>query len=102
MKARVVSLNKNKGYMEINLINSNDVACLHTQVCCGEDIKIYYLSPKIHYDFEKQKCVLVRNIGKIINKAFLILRYDENKIKSIEFKTSLFEPDYAFIRLSED
>ena len=102
MKARITSLNKDKGYMEIDLINSNNVACLHTQVCCGEDIKIYYLSPKIHYDFKKQKCVLVRNIGKIINKASLIFDYDENKIKSIEFKTSLSEPDYAFIRLSED
>lgn len=45
---------------------------------------------------------LCENIGKIINKASLIFDYDENKIKSIEFKASLSEPDYAFIRLSED
>ena len=102
MKARVVSLNKDKGYMEIDLINSNNVACLHTQVCCGEDIKIYYLSASIRYDWKKQKCVFVKNIGKIINKASLIFDYDENEIKSIEFKASLSEPDYAFIRLSED
>lgn len=64
MKARVTSLNKDKGYMEIDLINSNNVACLHTQVCCGEDIKIYYLSASIHYDWKKQKCVFVKISAK--------------------------------------
>lgn len=102
MKARVVSLNKDKGYMEIDLINSNGNTCLHTQVLFGKDIKIYYLSVMSNYDFEKQKCIFVKNIGKIINKAFLIFDYDESKIKSIEFEASLQEQDYAFIRLSED
>lgn len=101
MKARVVSLNKNKRYIDIDLINSKGDACLHTQVCFGKDIKIYYLSI-MDYDFEKQKCIFVKNIGKIINKAFLIFDYDESKIKSIEFEASLQEQDYAFIRLSED
>ena len=54
------------------------------------------------YDFEKQKCIFVKNIGKIINKAFLMFDYDESKIKSIEFEASLQEQDYAFIRLGED
>lgn len=104
MKARVTNLNKDKGYMEIDLINSNNVACLHTQVCCRgpEDIKIYYISADKYYDSKKQRCVFVKNIGKVIGKAFLILGYDESKIKSIEFKASLSELDYAFIRLSED
>lgn len=102
MKARVTSLNKDEKYMNIDLINSSGNACLHTQVFCDKDIKIYYLSVMSSYDFEKQKCVLVKNIGKIINKAFLIFDYDENKIKSIEFKGTLQEPDYALIRFMED
>ena len=101
MKARVVSLNKNKRYIDIDLINSKGDACLHTQVCFGKDIKIYYLSI-MDYDFEKQKCIFVKNIGKIISKAFLIFDYDESKIKSIEFKASLQEPDYALIRFMEN
>lgn len=101
MKARVTSLNKDKKVICIDLINYSNKVCLHTHVFCGEDIKIYYLSV-VNNDFEKQKCVFVKNIGKIINKAFLIFNYDESKIKSIEFKESLSEPDYAFIRLSED
>lgn len=101
MKARVTGLNKNKGYMEIDLINSKGDACLHTQVCFGKDIKIYYLSV-MNYDFEKQKCIFVKNIGKIINKAFLMFDYDESKIKSIEFKASLQKSDYALIRFMEN
>ena len=101
MKARVVSLNKNKRYMDIDLISSNNVACLHTQVCFGKDIKIYYLSI-MDYDFEKQKCIFVKNIGKIINKAFLMFDYDESKIKSIEFIASLQGSDYALIRFMEN
>lgn len=101
MKARVTSLNKDERYMNIDLINSKGDACLHTQVLCGEDIKICYLSVMSNYDFEKQKCIFVKNLGKIINKAFLIFDYDENKIKSIEFKGSLQEPDYALIRFME-
>lgn len=101
MKARVVSLNKNKRHIDIDLINSKGDACLHTQVCFGKDIKIYYLSI-MNYDFEKQKCIFVKNIGKIINKAFLMFDYDESKIKSIEFKASLQESDYALIRFMEN
>ena len=102
MKARVVSLNKDEGYMEIDLINSNGVACLHTHVCCGEDIKIYYLSSKIHYDFEKQRCVFVRNIGKVIGKAFLILGYDESEIESIVFNKSEHSLENASITFRKD
>lgn len=101
MKARVVSLNKNERYIDIDLINSKGDACLHTHVCFGKDIKIYYLSI-ISHDFEKQKCIFVNNIGKIINKAFLMFDYDESKIKSIEFKESLQELDYALIRFMEN
>lgn len=91
MKARVTSLNKDKGYMEIDLINSNGDACLHTQVYGGSYIKIFYYphaSPDVLStidDLKKAKCILVNNIGKIINKAFLIFDYDRNKVKSIEF-----------------
>lgn len=102
MKARITSLNKDEKYMNIDLINSKGDACLHTQVFCNEDIKIYYLSVMSNYDFEKQKCIFVKNIEKIINKAFLIFDYDESKIKSIEFKENLQEPDYALIRFMED
>lgn len=102
MKARVTSLNKDERYMNIDLINSKGDACLHTQVCFGKDIKICYLSVMSNYDFEKQKCIFVKNIGKIISKAFLIFDYDESKIKSIEFKASLQEPDYALIRFMEN
>ena len=92
MKARVVSLSKDKRYMEIDLINSKGVACLHTQVCCRTpvDIRIYYMSASncYHYDLKKERCVFVRNIGKIIGKAFLILGYDESEIESIVFSKS--------------
>lgn len=100
MKARVVSLNKDKGYMEIDLINSNGVVCLHTQVCCREpeDIRIYYTTAYKYYDSKKQRCVFVRNIDKVIGKAFLILKYDESKIESIVFsKIEEHEFEYASI-----
>lgn len=106
MKARVVSLNKDKRYMEIDLINSNNVACLHTQVCCRTpvDIRIYYISASncYHYDLKKQRCVFVRNIGKVIGKAFLILGYDESEIESIVFDRSEHELEYASITFRKD
>lgn len=104
MKARVTSLNKDKGYMEIDLINSNNVACLHTQVCCREpeDIRIYYISAGKYYDLKKQRCVFVRNIGKVIGKALLILGYDESEIESIVFNKSEHELEYATITFRKD
>lgn len=105
MKARVVSLNKDKGYMEIDLINSNDVACLHMQVCCREpeDIRIYYTTAHKYYDSEEQKCVFVRNIGKVIGKAFLILGYNESEIESIVFsRIEEHEFEYATITFRKD
>lgn len=104
MKARVTSLNKNKGYMEIDLINSNNVACLHTQVCCRTpvDIRIYYISASKYYDLKKQRCIFVKNIGKVIGKAFLILGYDESEIESIVFSKSEHELEYASITFRKD
>jgi hypothetical protein len=104
MKARVTSLNKDKGYMEIDLINSNGDACLHTQVCCreSEDIRIYYTTVYKYYDSKKQRCVFVRNIGKIIGKAFLILGYDESEIESIVFNKSEHSLEYASITFRKD
>lgn len=100
MKARVVSLNKDKRYMEIDLINSKGDACLHTQVCCREpvDIRIYYITASKYYDLKKQRCVFVRNIGKIIGKASLIFGYDETEIESIVFSNiEEHELEYASI-----
>lgn len=94
MKARVVSLNKDKKYMEIDLINSNGIACLHTQVYGGSYIKIFYCFKdaetgesylSLYDEMKKAKYILVNNIGKIINKAFSIFNYDRNEVKSIEF-----------------
>lgn len=104
MKARVVSLNKDEKYMDIDLVNSNNVACLHTQVCCRTpvDIRIYYTSASKYYDLKKQRCVFVRNIGKVIGKAFLILGYDESKIESIVFNQSKHELEYASITFRKD
>lgn len=100
MKARVVSLNKDKKYMEIDLINSKGDACLHTQVCCREpvDIRIYYITASKYYDLKKQRCIFVRNIGKIIGKASLIFGYDETEIESIVFSNRKeYEFEYASI-----
>lgn len=100
MKARIVSLNKDKKYMEIDLINSKGDACLHTQVCCREpvDIRIYYTAAFKYYDLKKQRCVFVRNIGKIIGKASLIFGYDETEIESIVFSNiEEHEFEYASI-----
>ena len=100
MKARVVSLNKDKRYMEIDLINSKGDACLHTQVCCREpvDIRIYYTTASKYYDLKKQRCIFVRNIGKIIGKASLIFGYDETEIESIVFSNiEEHEFEYASI-----
>ena len=104
MKARVTSLYKDKGYMEIDLINSNGVACLHTQVYCRTpvDIRIYYILADKFYDLEKQRCVFVKNIGKIIGKAFLILGYDESEIESIVFNKSKHELEHASITFRKD
>ena len=104
MKARVTSLNKDEGYMEIDLIDSNGDACLHTQVCCRTpvDIKIYYISAGKYYDSKKQRCVFVRNIGKVIGKAFLILGYDESEIESIVFIKSEHDLEYASITFRKD
>lgn len=100
MKARIVSLNKDKKYMEIDLINSKGDACLHTQVCCREpvDIRIYYITASKYYDLKKQRCIFVRNIGKIIGKASLIFGYDETEIESIVFSNiEEHEFEYASI-----
>lgn len=104
MKARITSLNKDKGYMEIDLINSNNVACLHTQVCCRgpEDIRIYYIAASKYYDLKKQRCVFVKNIGKVIGKAFLILGYDESEIESIVFSRKDHVLEYATITFRKD
>lgn len=104
MEARVTSLNKDKGYMEIDLINSNNVACLHTQVCCRgpEDIRIYYIAASKYYDLKKQRCVFVKNIGKVIGKAFLILGYDESEIESIVFSRKDHVLEYAAITFRKD
>lgn len=105
MKARVTSFNKDKGYMEIDLINSNGVACLHTQVCCREpkDIRIYYTTAYKYYDSKKQRSVFVRNIGKVIGKAFLIFGYNESEIESIVFsKIEEHEFEYATITFRKD
>ena len=108
MKARITSLNKDKGCMEIDLINSNGDACLHTQVCCitPVDIRIYYktyTTAHKYYDSKKQRCVFVRNIGKVIGKAFLIFGYDESDIESIVFsKIEEHEFEYATITFRKD
>ena len=108
MKARVTGLNKNKGYMEIDLINSKGDACLHTQVCCRTpvDIRIYYTTycttAYKYYDSKKQRCVFVRNIGKVISMAFLILGYDESKIESIVFNKSEHSLENASITFRKD
>lgn len=96
MKARVTSLNKDKGYMEIDLIDSGNKVRLSTQVsiCDNLYIKIFYCFKVIatgeHYvslydEMKKAKCILVKNIGKIIGKVFWIFDYDESEVKSIEF-----------------
>lgn len=104
MKARVVSLSKDKKYMEIDLVNSKGDACLHTQVCCREpvDIRIYYTTAFKYYDLKKQRCVFVRNIGKVIGKAFLILGYDESEIESIVFNKSEHSLENASITFRKD
>lgn len=104
MKARVTSLNKDEGYMEIDLIDSNGDVCLHTQVCCRTpvDIRIYYISASKYYDLKKQRCVFVRNIGKVIGKAFLILGYDESEIESIVFNKSEHSFENASITFRKD
>ena len=108
MKVRVTGLNKNKGYMEIDLINSKGDACLHTQVCFRTpvDIRIYYTTYTTaykYYDSKKQRCVFVRNIGKVIGKAFLIFGYDESEIESIVFsRIEEHEFEYATITFRKD
>lgn len=95
MIARVVDIDKDKKKILINLLNNLDKdkkVCLCTEVYGGSYIKIFY-SPytstnvlSTYDDLKKAKCILVKNIGKIINKAFSLLDYDMNEIKSIEFK----------------
>lgn len=104
MKARVTSLNKDEKVICIDLINYSNKVCLHTQVCCRTpvDIKIYYISAGKYYDSKKQRCVFVRNIGKVIGKAFLILGYDESEIESIVFNKSEHSLENASITFRKD
>lgn len=96
MKARVTDLNKYKKFIWIDLIDYNNNVHLHTQVCCSAvNARIYYKSSE--WDSEKEKCIFVKNIGKIIGKAFLILGYDESKIESIVFRKNAVNTEYASI-----
>lgn len=51
-------------------------------------------------DSEKEKCLLVNNIGEIINKAFSMFGYPESKksrIESIVFRKNVVNTEYALI-----
>lgn len=108
MKARVVSLNKDKGYMEIDLIDSDNKVCLSTEVSIYDNsyIKIFYCFKdtatgeryvSFYDEMKKATCVLVKNIDKIIGKVFWIFDYDESYIESIEFHDNCV----AYITLSK-
>ena len=95
MIARVVDIDKDKKKILINILDNLDKdkkVRLCTEVYGGSYIKIFYYpytSTNVlstYDDLKKAKCIFVNNIGKIINKAFLLLDYDKNEIKSIEFK----------------
>lgn len=96
MKARITSLNKDERYMDIDLIDSGNKVRLSTQVsiCDNLYIKIFYClvnakTKELYLPFypgmKKAKCILVKNIGKIIGKTFLIFDYYESDIESIKF-----------------
>lgn len=103
MKARVIDINRDDNFIWIDLVNYHNKVCLHTQVCCKTpvNIRIYYISASKYYDYDlkKQRCVFVRNIGKVIGKAFLILGYDESEIESIVFNKSEHSLENASITL---
>ena len=95
MIARVVDIDKDKKKILINILDNLDKdkrVRLCTEVYGGSYVKIIYYpytSTNVlstYDDLKKAKCILVNNIGKIINKAFLLFDYDKNKIKSIEFE----------------
>ena len=96
MKARVVSLNKDKKYIDIDLIDSNNKVRLSTEVSIYDNsyIKIFYCFKdtatgeryvSFYDEMKKVECIFVNNIGKIIGKVFWIFDYDESYIESIEF-----------------
>lgn len=100
MKARVIGLSKDGKYMNIDLIDNNNKVCLCTQISIYVDsyIKILFYSADAttaeHYlsicnESKKAKRILVKNIGKIINKVFSIfVDYDESDVESIKFDDS--------------
>lgn len=104
MIVRITEINKDDNFIRIDLVNYNNKVCLHTQVCCRgpEDIRIYYITASKYYDLKKQRCVFVKNIGKVIGKAFLILGYDESEIESIVFSRKDHVLEYATITFRKD
>lgn len=99
MKARVIDINRDDSFAWIDLVNYHNKVCLHTQVRrSAVDMRIYYFSNEL--DSEKEKCLLVNNIGEIINKAFPIFGYSESKksrIESIVFRENMVNTEYALI-----
>lgn len=56
-------------------------------------------------DSEKEKCLLVNNIGEIISKAFPMLGYPESKesrIESIVFRKNMVNTEYALITFRKE
>lgn len=99
MKARAIDINRDEKFIWIDLVNYHNKVCLHTQVrCSAVDMRIYYFSNEL--DSEKEKCLLVNNIGKILNIAFSMLGYSESKksrIESIVFRENVVNTEYALI-----
>lgn len=103
MKARVIDINRDDNFIWIDLVNYHNKVCLHTQVrYSAVDMRIYYISASKYYDLKKQRCVFVRNIGKVIGKASLILGYDESEIESIVFNKSKHSLENASITFRKD
>ena len=96
MKARVVNLDRKNRWMTISLIDWNNKICLKTLAECRDEdfVRLYYPI--------QQKCIFVKNIGKIINKVFSIFDYDENKIGFITFIENVGGTDYVLITFKED
>lgn len=97
MKAKVTYLNKNEKLIVIDLINYNNKMCLHIRVCGN---RIYFISDL--YDSEKEKCILVKNIGKIIDKACSILGYPESRLESIVFRRNAVNVEYALMTFRKE